>query len=1176
MRVVLTLGLALSAAVSAIPAALPPAPLTAEDIGSELKTIYPHNKVFDPAEEAKQFLVHPDFEVNLFASSPWVINPVAMAWDEHNRLWVVNAPTYPHILPGQRNMDFVSVLEDTKGVGRADKCTIFYDKLNVPTGIELGDGGAYVANQPDLLFLRDTRGGLHCDRRQVLLSGFGTEDNHHAINAFRWGPGGWLYFMSGVFLHTQVETPHGLVRLVDGGTFQLRPREQRLELFNVGTATNPWGLAFDRWGQSFLTEGPQGGIWYLTPGTVSSRPGERVPGTDAPKACGNEFIESRHFSDQYQRTMALNAFKNKTVNLYRFSDDGAGYATREIQPLLVVSREPYFRPVDVKLGPDGALYVADFFQEIIGHMQYEFRDPRRDHLNGRIWRITQKGHKPLPRPWLADLPLDELVGHLKSPDSFERDKTRRVLYERSAGHAGEVASALNHFVHHLDPHAPQFEHHRLEVLWAYQTIDVPQPRLLTEVLRSSEPHARAAAVCVLRYWLPKLGYAPVPGDSSGMLTATGHESVNALELLAERITDGSPRVRLEALCTLSYLASPRAMELASQAVDQRMDRFLDYAFRHTALALKKYWLPALEAGHTNFGGNSHRLQAALAAVNSLDAAAILLKMVRSGRIASGGCEGVLTLAASVGGPAELAELFEPASFAALVSPYDPALHAHVLEALTRTMRERHVKPAGDLTRLKQLARSDNLALRAEAFHLAAAWKLEALRPEVAAAAKDDQAALSVRRAAIEALAELGGEPARVLLRQLASVEHSRPIRLAASAGLARLDLAGAAYQVAEILTTDPASEDPATVLEAILSRKGGAEALTAALVGKKPHPDAARLALRYMNSTGHQAEGLVRLLAACFGAGTLTRQLAAEDLHALIADVRAKGDPCRGEEVFRRKDLTCMSCHAIAGGGPPVGPDLEGIGASSPMDYIVESVLYPNKAVREGYAAVKVFTDSGKVYHGILVSRNGKDVIIRDAATRQLLRIPGPEIDQVVDAPSIMPQGLIDSLTRAEFLDLARFVSELGRPGPFATPNIPTIRTWRVLDPVPSDLADSTPPDQGRLSREGLAWQTVYSKVSGELPLADMGRGPVAYVQSRIDVGTPGKVRLHINSPAGLNLWVDSSPVPVTAETLIDVEQGVRILTFRIDCRKRQAEGLRVRLEDAPGSPGRARVLNGP
>lgn len=1141
---------------------------TAEQLWEELKRTYPHNRVYDPALELREFIVHPDFEVSLFASSPWVINPVAMAWDLHNRLWVVNAPSYPHILPGQGYTDFVSVLEDTHGVGRADKCTVFYDQLYVPTGIELGDGGAYVANQPDLLFLQSTKGDLHADKRRVLLSGFGTEDDHHAINAFRWGPGGWLYFMSGVFLHSQVETPHGLVRLVDGGTFQFRPRTMKLDLYNVGSATNPWGLAFDRWGQPFLTEGPQGGIWYLTPGTVSSHPGERVPGTEAPKACGNEFLSGRHFGPDYEGVMALNAFKNKTVNLYRFSDDGAGFATRELQPPLVMSKEPFFRPVDVKLGPDGALYVADFFQEIIGHMQYEFRDPRRDHLNGRIWRITRKGGKPLVRPRLAELPLDQLVEELRSPEAFTRDKTRRVLYERSARDLPGVKGALARFVARLDLAGPDVDHLRLEALWAYETVDAIEPELLRTVLRCREPRARAAAVAVLRDWL---GHMP-----------------DALDLLAERVDDPYARVRLEAVCTLSYFPLPRAMELSARVVDRPIDPCLDYALRHTAVALKAVWLPALLAGRIDFGGRPERALAALGALRSAEAVPLLLHMLKAGRVAPERREEMLILIASLGRPAELAEVFDPARLASILrapgseaagqpAACDPHVHVRVLDALARAARERHVRPSGDLTRLGLLIDSADDGLRMAALRLAGVWQIEALRPPITHCALAERPE-AVMRAAVEALADLGGPASVELLERLDVPGKPKVVRLNAVAGLARLDVSAAARRLARLLADDPGADDPALTLEAVLSRKGGAEVLMRELARQTPHADAARLALRHLNASGRAQPALADLLERAAGTGALAKLLAGEDLRRLTADVRIRGDPARGEAVFRRKDLACMSCHAIAGGGPQVGPDLEGLGASSPLDYLVESVLLPNKAVKEGYAAVKIATTAGRVYHGILVRKTEQEVVIRDAASRQIVRLTIAEVDEMADAPTIMPEGLVNAMTRTEFLDLVRFISELGRPGAYATPNIPLARTWRMLKPVPADLAGPLPPEAGRrlMSDGGLTWQPAYSAVSGELPAADLGSGPVAFVQTRFEVGTPGKVLLRLNSALGLTLWIDGESMPLAEQTEVDLRRGMRVLTFRVDRSRRQDRGLRLLLDEAPGSVARAQVIKGP
>ena len=295
-------------------------------------------------------------------------------------------------------------------------------------------GGVYVANQPDLLFLADTNGDDRADVRKTLLSGFGTEDNHHAISAFTWGPGGNLYFQSGVFLHTQVETPHGLIRADDGAVFEFRPRELKLGLHVYGTGTNPWGHAFDRWGQNFLTEGPQGGIWYLTPGQVPFWAKERVPGIkQPPKSCGVTFASGRHLPAEMKDVFVLNAFKNRVVHRYRLDDDSSGFSAQQIVPPLIVSKEEYFRPVDVKMGPDGAIYILDWYNPIIGHMQYNFRDPRRDHDHGRVWRITAEGRPPLDRPDIEGSSIPQLLDNLRSPELYTRQQSRRRLYELNAG-----------------------------------------------------------------------------------------------------------------------------------------------------------------------------------------------------------------------------------------------------------------------------------------------------------------------------------------------------------------------------------------------------------------------------------------------------------------------------------------------------------------------------------------------------------------------------------------------------------------------------------------------------------------------------------------------------------------------------------------------------------------------
>ena len=226
----------------------------------------------DAEAERASFQVADGFEVNLFASDPLLAKPIQINFDPRGRLWVASSEVYPQIKPGQEANDKVVILEDTNNDGKADKTTVFADKLLIPTGIEPGDGGAYVANSTELLHLADTDGDDKADSPRIVLSGFGTEDTHHILHTLRWGPDGMLYFNQSIYIHSHVETPYGVRRLGGGGIWQFRPESMRLEVFARGWV-NPWGHHFDRWGQSFATDGAGGkGINYVLPGAFMRPP----------------------------------------------------------------------------------------------------------------------------------------------------------------------------------------------------------------------------------------------------------------------------------------------------------------------------------------------------------------------------------------------------------------------------------------------------------------------------------------------------------------------------------------------------------------------------------------------------------------------------------------------------------------------------------------------------------------------------------------------------------------------------------------------------------------------------------------------------------------------------------------------------------------------------------------
>ena len=271
------------------------------------------------------FILPEGAKINLFASEPVVRNPIHMNWDSRGRLWVVGSPLYPHIKPGQEESDQLVILEDTTGDGVADKHTVFAGDLHIPTGVLPGDGGVYVANSNDVLFLKDTDGDGKADHREVILSGFGTEDTHHIVHTFRWGPEGMMWLNQSIYIHTHLDTPYGIRRLLGGGMWHYRPETRRSEVFMKGLI-NPWGHVFDKWGQSFMTDGAGGqGINFVYPRSVFvASPGapRRVQGLNPgqPKLCGLEVLSGSHIPEHWRGALASPDFRGHRIKTYRLSD----------------------------------------------------------------------------------------------------------------------------------------------------------------------------------------------------------------------------------------------------------------------------------------------------------------------------------------------------------------------------------------------------------------------------------------------------------------------------------------------------------------------------------------------------------------------------------------------------------------------------------------------------------------------------------------------------------------------------------------------------------------------------------------------------------------------------------------------------------------------------------------
>tara|TARA_R110002049_G_scaffold2750_4_gene21984 strand:+ start:162409 stop:165087 length:2679 start_codon:yes stop_codon:yes gene_type:complete len=544
------------------------------------------------AEEQKElFKLGTGLQIQLVASEeqfPELANPVALQFDNKGRLWVATMASYPHWKPKTPMNDKLLIFEDLDGDGDADECKVFSDNLHQPTGFELGRGGVYVSAQPDIWFQKDTDGDDRADETTRQLVGFDSADSHHGIAAFEWGPGGGLYFEEGTFKYSAVEANDGVHRLAEAGIWRYDPKTEKFMVHSSFAFANPWGHCFDRWGQNFIGDASPGKSYWAAPITghinyPDKHPGgsqwKRVAGLIGGDAkidyptfyekrtrplAGCAIVSSRHFPEDMQGNfLVTNVIGDRAVLNHKITEQGSGFVGTEVEPIISCD-DGNFRPVDVQFAPDGSLYVVDWHNALIGHLQHNLRDPSRDHSHGRIWRITHKD-RPLLEPAKIDgEPIPALLELLKLPEDRTRYRARRELADRDSD---DVMDSLESWIASLDQSAPDYEHHLLEALWMQQTHNRVSDSLLQQVLSAKDHRARAAATRVLSFVLDDIA--------------------NHYELLEKCVNDEHPRVRLEAVRAISFLKGDDAIELALGVLEHEMDDYLQYTLDETMRALEQ-------------------------------------------------------------------------------------------------------------------------------------------------------------------------------------------------------------------------------------------------------------------------------------------------------------------------------------------------------------------------------------------------------------------------------------------------------------------------------------------------------------------------------------------------------------------------------------------------------------
>ena len=641
-----------------------------------------------------------------------------------------------------------------------------------------------------------------------------------------------------------------------------------------------------------------------------------------------------------------------------------------------------------------------------------------------------------------------------------------------------------------------------------------------------------------------------------------------LATLRKLIQDPSPKVRLEALRAVAKIPSAESAALALSALDRPMDPALDYALWHTINDLSEPWIAALQSGAWKPEGHEKQLEFALKAIRPEQASRVLGQLLAAKPLARDGQGPWIELIGAAGSPRELRQLLDQV----LSRGFDPATSARALTALGEAARLRKVQPQGDLSPVTSLFASDSEPIQVAALRLAGQWRQASFLPSVVGVLSGQNVRPAARDAALDTLRQVGGPEAVKALQGL--VKSSNPsMRRAAVASLAQLDL-NAALPAVVALAQEPSDEAEALAFwRSVLGVKGAGKRIAEGLPKSGVLQPVARAGMRAAREGGRNDLDLVLALASGAGlSGDAGGSAGAEVIRDLAARASSKGDPRRGEMLYRRKDLACMSCHAIGGVGAKVGPDMTSIGASAPVDYLVEAVLLPNAKIKEGYHSVVVTTKDGSEYTGTLARETPQEVVLRLASGAEQSVAKADIEKREQGTMSIMPGGLLDPLNEQEQLDLFAFLSRLGKPGDFDAAQGGVARLWRVGQTVHTDaqagqdLWPMTAPWGDRRWAlapalvKGVLTRGLINEVTQASPwTARLG----VYAGTELVTSKEGQVRFTLKASPGTELWVDGRKVGGNGASTASLKPGTHRIVVRMDPKQVPDE---LRLESQDGS----------
>lgn len=948
------------------------------------------NRPYSAEEAVSKMTVPPGFGVEVVASEPEIINPIAMTFDDRGRIWVTESVEYPRKAAGV-GRDTVKIIEGTDEKGHARKVTVFAGGLNVPTGVAVGYGGIWILNSPDLLFCREKDGREIS--REVVLTGFGRTDFHELPSSLAWGPDGWLYGLNGVFNQSHVLSRDGKTNSFTCAMWRVHPRTREFQVFAEGTS-NPYGLAWDpegsaivevcHWANDHLFHFVETGYYQRQAGAYPPFT-MRIPsitdhGHQKTAYCGIAVLDSEAFPPQFRGRICVGNLHGGCLNLDRLERDGATYVARGESDLLSAN-DAWFMPVSLKIGPDGCLYVLDWYDRY--HCSQDaVRDPEGvDRLRGRLYRLRPNGTPRAPAFDLGSENNAQLISRLGSPNIFFRESAQRLLTERTAG-APSPAALLQKTV--LEEKASRSS--RLHALWALVGGGPLEVSFHERLLRDRDPAVRAWAV-------------RAAGNQGKVATAIRNGVIRMAR-------DNSPDVQLQVAIASRKIPGCDALAVLSEVLLHcGQDKIIPaIVWPNLQPLLEKEgprFASIVQAATTRAPAGSmaglasvmpHAIERVLSAKTpQVDAGAALLESAVSA-LPDRAAECLAILSARVD---------------ALSEADAKRLRARVGPWIEKVLRE-----SGHPLHLS----AQLLAARLHVGSIDAG----AIRRTLISSSEPESARLQALEALI-AFRDPGfiGELPNLLL------QASPGLTTRILSALGRCDDPKLADAVLGLYSRLPSPVQPLAI-DLIMQREPWAlKLLNAVLAGQLPRSVLNANHLRkIMESNDRDAIWAVEK---AFGRVREERNPEREKVVAEMADYfrQTFGDPVAGQRVFNN---FCGQCHTIYGQGGKVGPDITANGRSS-FEQLLSNVFDPSLVIGPAYQVTTVVTKDGRNLTGLIAEDNEQRIVVKMAGEGEEAVLRNNVKYTHVSKLSMMPEGIENLLSKTDLADLFAFLSLDAPPG---------------------------------------------------------------------------------------------------------------------------------------------------